>query len=112
MNNTQFYLLLVCVIVLFESIAQYHIKQSKINNNMLYILIAIASYSIICLLLHKCYDFMGMGITNFVWSVVSIVSILLIGTIIFDEKLTKYDILGVLLAVSGLYLIFIKGHPN
>jgi multidrug transporter EmrE-like cation transporter len=112
MNNTQFYLLLVCVIVLFESIAQYHIKQSKINNNMFYILIAIASYSIICLLLHKCYDFMGMGITNFVWSVVSIVSILLIGTIIFDEKLTKYDILGVLLAVSGLYLIFIKGHPN
>ncbi len=112
MNNTQFYLLLVCVIVLFESIAQYHIKKSKINNNMLYILIAIASYSIICLLLHKCYDFMGMGITNFVWSVVSIVSILLIGTIIFDEKLTKYDILGVLLAVSGLYLIFIKGHPN
>jgi multidrug transporter EmrE-like cation transporter len=112
MNNTQFYLLLVCVIVLFESIAQYHIKQSKINNNMLYILIAIASYSIICLLLHKCYDFMGMGITNFVWSVVSIVSILLIGTIIFDEKLTKYDILGVLLAVSGLYLIFVKGHPN
>ena len=46
MNNTQFYLLLICVIVLFESIAQYHIKQNKVNNNMLYILIAIASYSI------------------------------------------------------------------
>ena len=112
MNNNHFYLLLICVIVLFESIAQYHIKQSKVNNNMLYILIAIASYSIICLLLHKCYDFMGMGITNFVWSIISIISILTIGVIAFDENITQNDILGVLLAISGLYLIFVKGHPN
>ena len=110
MQDLKYYLFLIVVIVFFESIAQYHIKKSKINNNLLYVLIAVASYGVICLLLHKCYDFMGMGITNFVWSVLSIVSIITIGIVIFNEKITRFDVLGMILSITGLYLIFIKDH--
>ena len=111
MENFKFYIVLIFVIVLFESIAQYHIKKSKVKHNILYLLIAVASYGVVCLLLHKCYDFMGMGITNFVWSILSIISILSIGVILFNEHITKFDILGMCLSIVGLYLIFVKDHP-
>jgi hypothetical protein len=76
MENLKFYIFLIFIIVLFESIAQFHIKQSKVKHNILYLLIAVASYVVVCLLLHKCYDFMGMGITNFVWSVLNLMNLL------------------------------------
>lgn len=109
-QNLYFYLILILTIVLFESIAQYNIKVNKITNNYLFLLIAMFSYSIVCLLLKKCYDFNGMGITNFVWSVISIVTMLLIGNIMFDEKITKIDIIGIILSIIGLYLIFVYNH--
>lgn len=110
-NPSFFYFFLIALIVLFESLAQYHIKKSKINRSLLLLFIAIMSYSVVCLLLRKCYDFNGVGITNFVWSIVSIISMLTIGYVFFDEDITKYDLIGMFLSVSGLYLIFVYGHP-
>ncbi len=111
-NPSMFYFFLIALIVLFESIAQYHIKKSKVSRNVLFFLVALMSYSIVCLLLGKCYDFNGLGITNFVWSIASIVTMILIGHIFFNEEITQYDIIGMLLSVSGLYLIFIYGHKD
>jgi len=110
MNQKNYFILLVTIIVLFESIAQYHIGESKRRNSIIFFMLAVASYSVVCLLLHKCYDFGGMAITNFTWYTLSILSILVVGFLGFDEKITRYDIAGVVLAIVGLYLIFIKGH--
>lgn len=109
-EDLRFYFLLILSVVFFEGIAQYHIKKSKLTKNNLYILISILSYSIVCLLLQKCYDFNGVGITNLAWSIISIITMLTIGVIIFDEKITLYDILGVILCITGIYLIFILEH--
>ena len=109
-KDYKYYFLLIFSIVFFESVAQYHIKKSKINQNYIYLLVAIFSYSIVCLLLNKCYDFNGVGMTNFVWSVLSIVTMLILGVVFFNESVTKYDIIGILLSISGLYLIFIYDH--
>lgn len=109
-KNYKYYFLLIFSIVFFESLAQYHIKKSKLKNNYLYLLVAIFSYSIVCLLLNRCYDFNGVGITNFVWSVLSIVTMLIIGVVVFNENITKYDILGIIMSIGGLYLIFVYEH--
>lgn len=111
-KDFNFYIILILLIVLFESIAQYHIKKSKTNHGILFLGIGMLSYSVVCLLLKKCYDFNGMGITNFAWSVVSIISMLTIGNLVFGEKLTRYDLIGILLSVCGLYLIFIYDHEK
>jgi len=112
MNNKEFrfYVLLVLSVVFFEGVAQYHIKKSKITNNSLYILISIFAYSIVCLLLKECYAFNGIGLTNLLWSVISIINMLTIGVIMFNENITLIDILGVLLCLCGMYLIFVVGH--
>jgi len=110
MNNSNYYIFLIIVIVIFESIAQYHISESKRRNSIIFFLLAIASYSVICLLLHKCYDLGEMANTNFTWYTLSILSIVIIGYLGFDEKITRYDLIGLVMAISGLYLIFVKGH--
>jgi drug/metabolite transporter (DMT)-like permease len=53
-----------------------------------------------------------MGMTNFVWSILSIVTMLAVGYLVFDEHITKYDVIGMFLSVIGLYLIFVYGHNN
>lgn len=111
-KDLKFYFLLIFTIVFFESIAQYHIKKSKLKSNYLYLLIAIFSYSVVCFLLDKCYDFDGMGITNFAWSILSIITMILVGALAFNERITKYDVIGMILSVIGLYLIFIYGHHD
>lgn len=110
MKNSKYYILLIFIIVIFESVAQYHISESKRRNSVIFFLLAIASYSVVCLLLHKCYDISGMATTNFTWYTLSILSIVVIGFVGFDEKITRYDISGIILAISGLYLIFVKDH--
>jgi hypothetical protein len=110
MDNLHFYIFLIALIVLFESIAQFHIKKSRISNNIIFLFVGILAYTIVCLLLKKCYEFETMGITNFVWSILSIVSIILIGLFSFNESVTKYDIIGIGICIIGLYFIFIKDH--
>ena len=110
MNNLQFYIFLIILVVLFQAIAQFHIKKSRLTNNLIFLLIGICSYIIVCILLIKCYEFENTGITNFVWSILSIISVILIGLFSFDESVTKYDILGIGICIIGFYFIFIKDH--
>jgi multidrug transporter EmrE-like cation transporter len=112
MKYSHSYFFLIMLIVVFENFAQYNIKKNKIEKNMFYIFLAIASYAMVCLLLGKCYDFAGAGVgmTNFIWSILSIVSLIILGIIAFHETITKYDIIGILLCICGLYFIFIVDH--
>ena len=112
MDNSKYYILLIGIIVIFESIAQYHINESKRRNSVIFFLLAIASYSVICVLLGTCYSLKGagVGITNFIWSILSIVSLISLGVIVFHETITFYDIFGIILCILGLYFIFLKDH--
>jgi len=109
-KDFKFYFLLIVGVVFFEGVAQYHIKKSKNTKNSLYILISIFAYSVVCLLLKRCYEFNGIGITNLTWSVISIITMLSIGVIMFNEEITRYDIMGICLCLLGMYLIFVRGH--
>lgn len=108
--NNKPLLLLISGIIICESIAQSCIKSSLANNNIYIIIIAVILYSIICILLFKCYSHKSMGIINIIWSVGSIISVTLFGVVLFHEKLTKYDIIGITLCIIGIYFIFIPDH--
>lgn len=101
---------LIALIILFETIAQYHIKKSKINNNIHLLFIAIILYATICFLLRTCYSYTSMGMTNFLWSVMSIITVMVVGYFAFNETITHNDIIGIVLCLVGLYLIFVIDH--
>lgn len=107
---------LILAIVLSEAVAQYHLKKSKAMvqrlATMYYFAVAIVAYGTVCVLLRACYEFKGVGLTNLVWSVLSIVCMLLIGFLFFHEHLTMYDGIGVMLCIAGLYFIFMFKHAS
>jgi len=101
---------IILAIVLFESIAQYHVKKSRETNNLIYLLVGMFSYSIVCCLLHKCYGYDGVGQTNLTWSVLSIITMMVVGHVMFYEELNIFDLIGVIMCFVGLFFIFIYGH--
>lgn len=109
-KKTGIILALISLVVITESTAQYHIKKSKTTKNLLYLLVSVVCYMVICGLLYKCYDYHEMGMTNLIWSILSILSIMIIGHIAFHEQLNKYDLFGIFLCIAGLYFIFVYGH--
>jgi multidrug transporter EmrE-like cation transporter len=94
---------IVFSIAFFELIAQSSVKyfHKTEKTQYLYYFIAILSYCVIAYLLTLSYDHKGMGITNLLWSGITIIIILMAGMILYDEKLTNYDIMGLCLILSG-----------
>ena len=107
-NSVLLYIILA--IVFFEAIAQGCLKKSKLTNNNNYICISVIAYIVVCLLLLKSYAYKGIGMVNLLWSCLSIITIIMIGVIFYHEKITKYDIIGILFILTGLYFVFMKDH--
>ncbi len=104
---------LIFFVVLSESVAQYNIKESLVKQSNIRFIFAIFAYCFVCLFLRQIYNNKGsIGITNVIWSILSIVSILIVGIVFFHEQVNNWDLLGIFLAMLGLYFIYVKGHPS
>lgn len=73
-------------------------------------LYGIAFYAVVCWLLRRTYDYSNMGLVNAVWSALSVLSIVAVGTFMFHESLNMNDIIGFILVCISIGLIFVKGH--
>ncbi len=103
---------IIIAIVFFEAIAQFCVKKSKSNGNNGYLCISIFAYFIVCLLLLRSYSYKTMGVVNLIWSCLSIITIMLIGIIFYHEKITKFDVIGTIFILTGLYFVFMKDHKK
>lgn len=94
---------IILAIAFFELIAQSSVKyfHKTEKTQYIYYFIAILSYCVVAYLLTLSYDHKGMGITNLLWSGITIVVILTAGIILYNERLTNYDIAGLCLILSG-----------
>ena len=103
------YIFLILLIVAFSIYAQYNIKKYSIDNKWFYMCLAIVSSVVVCFLLYKIYKQPSseMGTINLIWSVCSIISIVILGRVAFHEIITKYDIIGIVFCLIGLYFIIL-----
>jgi len=58
-------------------------------------------------LLSKALEFTGIGMANFLWNVLSTITLFSVGIFFFSEKLTKLKLIGILVALFGIGLILI-----
>ncbi len=112
--NQEGYILLYIIfaIVFFEAIAQFCVKKSKTNGNNGYLCISVFAYFMVCLLLLRSYSYKTMGMVNLVCSCLSIITIIFIGTFFYHEKITNFDIIGIVFILTGLYFVFMKDHKK
>lgn len=107
MNKTL--LSIIVLIAISECIGQSCLRRlfEDPSKTHLYIT-AVIFYSIICYLLFLSYRYKGMGLINVLWSGISVLVIVSTGVILFNEKITKLDIFGIFLILSGIYCILIE----
>jgi small multidrug resistance pump len=108
MINIDNIILIIFLMVIFESIGHIMLKHYHINNNIWFFIFAIFSYTIVCYFLVKCYNFNNMGNINCIWSGVSIISIILAGLLLFNEEVYKKDIVGIIIVIIGIFIIQYK----
>ena len=85
------------------------VKEYHINGNIKYFIAAIFLYSLVCYCLNKSFYYTTMGITNIVWSGMSILLVTLAGVLLFREKIHMHDIIaGSMIAIGILILRFTK----
>lgn len=97
-------IVLVIAIALIESYAQYNIKLFQQYSKIFNYILGVFLYAIIAYLLFLSYDKSSMGMTQVLWSGTSIITIVLIGSYIFDEKILFNEWVGIFLILSGVLI--------
>jgi multidrug transporter EmrE-like cation transporter len=103
---------LIMGIILFEGCAQYCVKRGNVERNLYYCLLAVLFYTCVITLLYYVYDYGAMGVVNALWSGFSILSIIMIGVLIYHETINYWDYIGIIFIIIGIFFIFIKGHNH
>ncbi len=97
------------ILVIFENTALYFIKKESIENKNKYIIYSCLIYGLIIpFLLLKTLKYEGIGLVNFFWNIFSTISGFLIGIYLFGEKITNKQMIGIIVSITGLYLILMN----
>lgn len=99
---------IILMIAITEGVAQYFIKKyHEIPHNMYYVL-GVSFYAIVAFLLHKSYSYSTMGMSQILWSGMSVIVVMTIGSFVFGETIEINELLGVLFILSGIAITQIK----
>jgi len=92
----------VLLIVVCETLAQACLKKS--DQQSLFFIIALFLYAVVCYLLVICYFNDGhLGQVNLIWSGFSIIAVITVGYLLFDEILDANKLLAVAFAIGAIY---------
>jgi drug/metabolite transporter (DMT)-like permease len=86
--------LVICVIEMFS--------QATLKHNR-YPVLGIFGYIVLAIILHNSYYYENMGHMNLVWSCVSIITGFLVSHYFFDERINRYTLFAILLAMLAIY---------
>ena len=81
------------------------LKNTTSSDNSYILPIAMILYSIQPVLFFNALSFKGIGIVNALWNAISTGLIASIGFLVFKEKLSSLNILGIFLCMLGIVLI-------
>ena len=99
-------IIIILLITMCEVFAVSCVKIFHNNNNIIFMIIAVIMYSIVCYLLHKSMDYSdSIGIINVIWSALSIVAITLVGLTLFKEKIHTHDIFAMICITIGILIL-------
>lgn len=90
---------------LFEAFAQSSVQWAHRYQSTWHFLLALMCYAVVCFFLYVAYNYQGVGIVNALWSGMTIVMMLAIGYFVFEERLTRWEWVGVAFIVTGMLII-------
>jgi multidrug transporter EmrE-like cation transporter len=88
-----------------EAFAQSSLKYFHKEKKVLYFAAAVFFYALVAYCIFLAYDYKGVGMVNTLWSGMSILFMLIVGVLIFEERISAIEGFGVFLIIIGIVLI-------
>jgi multidrug transporter EmrE-like cation transporter len=88
-----------------EVASQMSIKKFQLTNECTYMVLAMVLYSTICWCLLYLYKSQAIGIVQAIWSSISIVFSIMLGVMLFGDKVDRLDCIGVALIMFGSFIV-------
>ena len=98
---------IIAAIVICETVAQIFLeKYHKNSNNKYYLYLGILLYALVGFI----YSYVlatgeELGIANGIWNGLTIITVTLLGYLLFNQKISKEKIAGVVIILFGIYLL-------
>ena len=102
-------MLYLSIIVLCEALALYYVKAYSINESYHLLIFSMILYATIPYFLYRILrNQEEIAVINVIWNVCSTLYGLFIGIVLFNEHISSYQKVGIILATIGTCLMFIK----
>lgn len=98
-------LILIALICITETMAISCVKKYHNGDGSIFFIFAILLYSGVCFLLNKSFHLNTMGITNVLWSGMSVMFVIIAGVLLFHEKIHTHDVVAAALITTGMLMI-------
>ena len=99
----ELFFIIMCIVIA-EAIAQYFIKKYTELPRSIYFILGICFYAVVVFFLQKSYLYANMGLANVLWSGLSVISILTVGSLVFGDKITLNEWIGMIVILCGVIL--------
>jgi multidrug transporter EmrE-like cation transporter len=93
----------ILLIVLFETLAMTCFKKSE--ELQVFFFGGVFFYTLVGFLLCKMFKLKGIGMTNALWSAVSVVATTVVGVFIFKETLHVHDYIAIAFIAAGVVIL-------
>lgn len=99
----------IALILACETTAISCLKEYAQSSKCWYFFLGLLFYAFVSLFLIRSFAFEGMGVVNAIWSAFSVIFVASVGALKFHERITKHEVLGMILAVSGIIILRLQG---
>ena len=97
----------------FETISMTALTKYHKEKNILYLLLGVIIYGLIIpFLVIFSLNFEGIGTVNFLWNIITTVSMIVIGYYIFGDKVNHLHLISLLLGISSIVVLMIADRKR
>jgi multidrug transporter EmrE-like cation transporter len=96
--------LIILLVALLEALAQCSIYYSNVSKNDAFFILGIFFYVCVSFAVYKAYHYKGIGMVNAIWSAIVIVLLLIVGVLLFKEKISTQEFIGIAFIIIGIIL--------
>lgn len=98
-------LIIIILIVCLEAVAISCVKQYHLSKQFEFFLAAVLFYAVVCYLLAKSFDYTTMGLTNVIWSGLSVFIVTVAGILLFKEEFHVHDLIATVFIMFGIIIL-------
>lgn len=107
------FIVIIILIIGLETFAQSSAQElAKNKHQYSWLVVATICYGFIVFLLSRADQYMELAKVNAIWSSMSVISVAVIGTLIFNQKLTKMEWFSMIIISLGFGILLIPHNKK